>query len=152
MITSIIVDGLKLYGSFTTTTNNLSVVGLQGYNFDKILNVILSGSNTAALPSLTTIDIFKRQSPITGALISYTVIDKNNLLVEIPRLIESSQLQIIPYNVAGYSTSSTTLYSQTYSAYKTFLNVISPTVNTFIRPVSSFTYRRPDGRSLFLRN
>jgi len=150
MITSITVEGIKLFDTLTISTINLSSVGLQGYNFDKLLNVVISGSNVLALPSLTTIDIFKKQPPITGAIVNYTVIDKNTLLVEIPRLIKPCQIEIIPYNIAGYSTSSTTLYSQTFSANKTILNVFVPVTNTYIRTTSSFTYRRPDNRSLYL--
>jgi hypothetical protein len=150
MITSITVDGIKLYDTLTTNTNNLSVVGLQGYNFDKLLNVMLSSNDTFSLPSLTSINIFKRQQPITGSLVDYTVIDKNNILINVPRLIGDCDIQFIPYNVAGYSESSKTLFSPYLSSNSTVISVTTPLIITYIRPVSSFTYRRPDGRSLFL--
>lgn len=151
MITSIAYNGIKLYSELTIKANQLSAAQLQGYNFDKLLNVVLSANNLAALPSLTCIDIFKRQPPISGALIEYIVLDKNNLLVKIPRLIEECKIQFIPYNVAGYSESSKTLFSPHLSADNTLINVYTPVITTYIRSVSSFTYRRLDGRSLFLR-
>lgn len=151
MITGIFVFGEKLYTATTVNTVKLSSIQLQGYNFDKLQNVMLSCTDTTALPSLTTVNIFKRQQPITGCLVDYTVIDKNNLIVKIPRFLIECQIQLIPFNVAGYSESNNTLFSPNLSANKTIINVNIPVISTYRRPLSTATYRRPDGSDIYLR-
>lgn len=152
MITSISVFGDKLYETVSVNTLKLSSVSLQGYNFDKLQGVVLSSTNTSALPSLTSIEIFKRQPPISGYLSNYTVIDKNNLVVNIPRFLVNTQIQIVPFNIAGYSESSRTLISPSFSAIKTLIDIEIPVIVTYRRPLSTGTYRRPGGDNIYLRS
>lgn len=121
-ITEIFYNGVQLFDDITLTSDVTGNVKLNGNRFNDITNMLLSTNNSSFYTNLTSIDDFTRQSAISGQVVNYTVIDDNRMTVEMPA-IDSGSIRFIPYNIAGYSFSDTTLHSQSLSTNSTFIIV-----------------------------
>ena len=148
MITGVYIGDEKIYETTYISSNQLSSVRLEGYNFDKLLGVLLSSNDGTIFSSLTCIN-FPRQPSISGVLIDYTVFSANSLGITIPAtdatyyrpidgiyvrpdgvsiylrpypsVSSDTLIDIIPFNVAGYSVSSKSLITPAMSSISTFL-------------------------------
>jgi len=121
-ISEIFYNGVQLFDDITLTSDVTGNVRLNGNRFNDITNMLLSTNNSSFYTNLTSIDGFTRQTAISGQVVNYTVIDDNRMTVEMPA-IDSGSIRFIPYNIAGYSFSDTTLHSQSLSTNSTFIIV-----------------------------
>ena len=121
-ISEIFYNGVQLFDDITLTSDVTGNVRLNGNRFNDITNMLLSTNNSSFYTNLTSIDDFTRQTAISGQVVNYTVIDDNRMTVEMPA-IDSGSIRFIPYNIAGYSFSDTTLHSQSLSTNSTFIIV-----------------------------
>lgn len=121
-ISEIFYNGVQLFDDITLTSDVTGSVRLNGNRFNDITNMLLSTNNSSFYTNLTSIDDFTRQIAISGQVVNYTVIDDNRMTVEMPA-IDSGSIRFIPYNIAGYSFSDTTLHSQSLSTNSTFIIV-----------------------------
>lgn len=121
-ISDMFYNGVQLFESITLSPGVTGNVLLKGNRFNDITSVLLSTNNSSYYTNLTSIDTFTRQTPISGQVVKYTVIDDNRMTVDMPS-INSGSIRFIPFNLAGYSFSDNNLYSQSLSTNSTFINV-----------------------------
>lgn len=121
-ISDVFYNGIHLFNDITLSSGVTGNVLLNGNRFNDVTNVLVSTNNSSYYTNLTSIDDFTRQSPISGQVINYSVINDNTMTVDMPS-INSGSIRFIPYNLAGYSFSDVTLHSQSLSTNSTFINV-----------------------------
>jgi hypothetical protein len=121
-ITDIFYNGVQLFDDVTLTSDITGNVILNGNRFNDVTNMLVSTNNSSFYTNLTSIDGFTRQPAISGQVVNYTVLNDNIIMVETPN-IDSGSIRFIPYNIAGYSFSDTTLHSQSLSTNSTFIIV-----------------------------
>lgn len=124
MITSIAVNGVKLFSNFTITRGSSAIITLQGYNFTKLTGILLSATRPQFYASLTAINFFTRQSGLTGELLTYTVLSDNAVELKLPIRDTQCTVQFIPFNAAGWSESCNTIPIGTLSGGTTNLVII----------------------------
>lgn len=117
-ITNMYWDGSLASSNIVLTPGLTGVVVLEGYNFNLVDGIMLSSNNLTLFADITSVNVFGTQvGSITGQLIDeYNVINKNIVLFTLPKLYPNfrypnAKLTIVPFNKAGYSTSSQ-LYEQ----------------------------------------
>jgi hypothetical protein len=109
MITSITVNGVKLYGDYTLNRGTSAIITLEGRNFTKLSGIILSATRAQFYTSLTAVNYFTRQPGLTGQLLDYTVLNDNIVQFSLPITNVQCTVTFMPFNAAGWSTSSETM-------------------------------------------
>lgn len=125
-ISNVFLNNVMLFEPGTITTNTSAYIALQGSSFKYINNVLLSASNVNAYTTaITSVNGFKRQpETISGiTLTNYTIVSDDILLLTTPPLKEPTTFVIVPYNNAGYATTTNVLNSQSLSSNNTFIIV-----------------------------
>jgi hypothetical protein len=121
-ISDVFYNGVHLFNDITLSTGVTGNVLLNGNRFNDVTSVLVSTNNSSYYTNLTSIDGFTRQPPISGQVVNYNVINDNAMTVDMPS-IDSGSIRFIPFNLAGYSFSDSTLHSQSLSTNSTFINV-----------------------------
>jgi len=121
-VTDIFYNGVQLFNDITLTTGVTGNVILNGNRFNDMTNMLVSTNNSSFYTNLTSIGNFTRQPVISGQVVDYTILNDNTIIVDTPN-IDSGSIRFIPYNIAGYSFSDTTLHSQSLSTNSTFIIV-----------------------------
>lgn len=125
-IANVFLENVMLYGPGTIQQNTSANILLQGYMFTDIAGIILSASNTFSYTTpVTAINGFKREATtINGTLLTnYRILNDNVVSIITPPMKRSTRFILIPFNKAGYATTTKVLNSQSLSANGTFIIV-----------------------------
>ena len=115
-ITDVFFKGVQLHEDLQFLSDEFNgPVQLNGYGFNNTQHVLLSSTDTTLFTTLTTISGFDRQSPITGILIPFNIVNDNTISLNLSARgnIESDDdvfIRLIPFNNVGYSFSDLSYY------------------------------------------
>ena len=117
-ITNMFYEGILMDDNFTLGSGLTGTIKLEGYSFTEINGILLSSNNVAlftGLTGLTSIDILgKEVITVSGYnLPSYEILSNNIIQFKIPPLYPpplsaDGLLVFVPFNKAGYQTTSQT--------------------------------------------
>ena len=144
-ITDIFFNGIKLYDDLTLNIGTTGNVMLYGTGFTHAQTILISSNNPTFYTQLTALSATVRQPGISGSILSgYEILNDNIITFPLPLftgrpLYDPTYVRFIPYNVAGYSFSDQTMFTQTYSAFSTF--IVFDYIDTSCRAVTAMDYQ-----------
>jgi hypothetical protein len=118
-ITSIYYGQRQLFTRLPLAYGTTGNITLEGYGFNHVETVLLSSNNPDVYSSVKTVSGFtSQQAPVSGQEIIPTVLNDNILMFDLPSLSAASSFDVVfvTINDAGYTDSSYTLNTQSFSA------------------------------------